>query len=82
MTDYNVLIKSLILPLVIHEKEVQVSVTTEDEFINVQIDVNEQDLGRVIGKGGKIASAIRTIAYAAASKDNQKVKVNIGHQDE
>jgi len=82
MTDYNALIKSLILPLVIHEKEVQVSVTTEDEFINVQIDVNEQDLGRVIGKGGKIASAIRTIAYAAASKDNQKVKVNIGHQDE
>lgn len=82
MTDYQVLIKSLILPLVINENEVEVTVTESEDCINVQVDVSEQDLGRVIGKGGKIANAIRTIAYAAASKDNQKVKVNIGQPEE
>jgi predicted RNA-binding protein YlqC (UPF0109 family) len=39
--------------------------------------VNEKDLGRVIGKGGKIASAIRTILYAGASKDGKRVHLDI-----
>jgi hypothetical protein len=39
--------------------------------------VNEADLGRVIGKGGKIASAMRTIVYAGASKEGKRVQIDI-----
>ena len=78
MINYVELIKNLIMPLVIYEN--QVSVTSnilEDGTINVNVNVANEDVGRVIGKGGKIATSIRTIVYAAASKENEKVKVNI-----
>ena len=78
MINYVELIKNLIMPLVIYED--QVSVTSEvlaDGTINVNVNVANEDVGRVIGKGGKIATSIRTIVYAAASKENEKVKVNI-----
>ena len=38
--------------------------------------VNEEDLGRVIGKQGKIANAVRAIAYAAGSQHKKKIKIN------
>lgn len=78
MINYVELIKNLIMPLVIHEDQVKVtSTTSEDGTINVNVNVANEDVGRVIGKGGKIATSIRTIVYAAASKEDQKIKVNI-----
>ena len=78
MINYVELIKNLIMPLVIHEDQVSVtSSVLEDGTINVNVNVANEDVGRVIGKGGKIATSIRTIVYAAASKENEKVKVNI-----
>ena len=66
------------MPLVIYEEQVEViQETLEDGTVSVNVNVAEEDLGRVIGKGGKIATSIRTIVYAAASKEEQKVKVNI-----
>ena len=78
MINYVELIKNLIMPLVIHEDQVNVtSEVLEDGTINVNVNVANEDVGRVIGKGGKIATSIRTIVYAAASRENEKVKVNI-----
>ena len=78
MINYVELIKNLIMPLVIHEDCVNVtSIVLEDGTINVNVNVANEDVGRVIGKGGKIATSIRTIVYAAASRENAKVKVNI-----
>ena len=78
MINYVELIKNLIMPLVIYEDQVSVqSETLSDGTINVNVNVANEDVGRVIGKGGKIATSIRTIVYAAASKENEKVKVNI-----
>ena len=78
MINYVELIKNLIMPLVIHEDHVNVtSEVLEDGTINVNVNVANEDVGRVIGKGGKIATSIRTIVYAAASKEDQKIKVNI-----
>ena len=78
MINYVELIKNLIMPLVIHEDQVSVTSTIlEDGTINVNVNVANEDVGRVIGKGGKIATSIRTIVYAAASRENAKVKVNI-----
>jgi predicted RNA-binding protein YlqC (UPF0109 family) len=76
--DFEKLIKNMILPLVVNPDDVMVKIlSTDDTTITIQLLVNEADLGRVIGKGGKIANAMRTIVYAGASKENKRVHIDI-----
>ncbi len=76
--DFAKLIKQIVVPLVVSPDDVSVKVLSEDEaLIHIQLLVNETDLGRVIGKGGKIATAIRTIVYAGASKVGKRVHLDI-----
>lgn len=58
----------------------QVSVTevnNDDDTVTLELRVAESDMGKVIGKQGRIAKAIRTVVKAAASKENKKVAVEI-----
>lgn len=76
--DFEKLIKNMIVPLVVNPDDVLVKIiSSDDEIITIQLLVNEADLGRVIGKGGKIASAMRTIVYAGASKEGKRVQIDI-----
>jgi predicted RNA-binding protein YlqC (UPF0109 family) len=76
--NYEVLVKSIIQPLIVNPEQLVVkTIFTDDKTIHLQVFVNETDLGRVIGKGGKIASAIRTIVYAGASKEGKRVNLDI-----
>ena len=56
-----------------------VVVTEREEGDNVFLElmVSADDMGKVIGKRGKIANAIRTVVKATATKDNKRVIVNI-----
>ncbi len=78
MINFEELITSLILPLVAYPEDVTISLedSTEDS-LNYCVLVNSKDIGRVIGKGGHIAQAIRTIIYAGASKEGKRVHLNI-----
>ena len=51
---------------------------SEDGTIVFHLHVAPDDMGRVIGKQGRIAKAIRTVAKSAAARSNRKVIVNIG----
>ncbi len=76
--NFEKLILDLVKPLVVHPDDLLVKKFSEDEeSITIQVLVNQEDLGRVIGKGGKIANAIRTIAYAAASRIGKKINIDI-----
>ncbi len=76
--DYEKMILDLVRPLVVNPDDLLVKVLSdEDAMITVQIMVNQDDLGRVIGKNGRIANAIRTIAYASAARDHKKITINI-----
>jgi len=76
--NFEKVILDLVTPLVVHPEDLVVKKFSEDETsITIQVLVNEEDLGRVIGKGGKIANAIRTIAYAAASRLGKKINIDI-----
>ncbi len=50
---------------------------TEDGTIVYHIHVAENDMGRIIGKQGRIAKAIRTIARSAAIRSDEKIMVEI-----
>lgn len=52
--------------------------TDEEDTILIQVMVSKNDIGRVIGKEGKNAKAIRTLVQASSYlKDNKKIKINI-----
>ncbi len=61
------------------EKPDEVVVTEEsnESGINIVLKVAQGDMGKVIGKQGRIAKAIRSIVKAASSKDDRKVNVDI-----
>lgn len=78
MVKFDELIESLILPLVSFPDEVEIAYLGEEEGVMLyEAKVAKFDLGRVIGKGGHIATAIRTLLYAKASKDGVRVHLNI-----
>ena len=52
-------------------------ITNEDETVTLELRVAEGDMGKVIGKQGRIAKALRTVVTAAASRENKKVSVDI-----
>lgn len=63
--------------LVDYPDEVTVSETIGKEVTVIELRVAEADMGKVIGKQGKIAKAIRSVVKAAASKENCKYIVEI-----
>ena len=54
---------------------VSIEETTENNELKFEVRVNQKDMGRVIGKKGKIAQSIRTVMKAVAAKENKKVVV-------
>lgn len=71
------LIEFLVRALVEEPEAVEVEELEEDGDLIYEVTVAEGDLGRVIGKGGRVANAIRTIAKAAAVRIDRRVIVDI-----
>ena len=60
-----------------HPEEVFVTEKDTEEALVVELKVADDDMGKVIGKQGRIAKSIRSVVKAAASKDDRKVIVDI-----
>jgi predicted RNA-binding protein YlqC (UPF0109 family) len=71
------LLEFLVKALVEDPAAVVVEELEEDGDLVYEITVADEDLGRVIGKGGRVANAIRTIAKAAAVRIDRRVIVDI-----
>lgn len=71
------LVKVIAMSLVDHPEEVVVTETETEKSIVVELKVAPDDMGKVIGKQGRIAKSIRTVVKAAAIRDDKKVVVEI-----
>lgn len=71
------LVEVIAKSLVDYPDEVQVTETENDKAVVLELKVAQADMGKVIGKQGRIAKAIRTVVKAAASKEDRKVIVEI-----
>jgi len=71
------LIRFITCALVDNPEQVEVFVEEEDKMIRVGIKVAEEDMGKVIGKQGRIAKAIRTLAKASAAREGKRSQVDI-----
>ncbi|MCT4633792.1 MAG: KH domain-containing protein [Firmicutes bacterium] len=71
------LVKIIAKSLVDNPEMVQVSEVEGSQSVIIELRVSPEDMGKVIGKQGRIAKAIRTVVKAAATKENKRVVVEI-----
>ena len=81
MTDQSAnpkaLVEHVVKALVNAPEQVFVDEFSEDGEIVLELEVAEDDMGRVIGKGGKIARAMRNLLHAAGIKTDQRYELEI-----
>ncbi len=76
--DIAELVASIVTPLVENPDDVEVEGReAEDGSIYVEIRVNEEDAGKVIGRQGRVIKSIRTLCRAAASRFDKRVEVEL-----
>ena len=71
------LVEVIAKSLVDHPPEVVVTETVSGDDLLLELKVDPSDMGKVIGRQGRIAKAIRTVVKAASSKSDRKVVVEI-----
>lgn len=71
------LIESIVKPLVDFPDDVHVTEETNGKLTNYSLSVNQEDMGKVIGKKGRIAQAIRTVVNAAGHANHERVHLTI-----
>ena len=71
------LVEVIAKALVDNPEEVAVTETENEKSIVIELRVAQADMGKVIGKQGRIAKAIRSVVKAAAAKSEKKVIVDI-----
>jgi len=75
------LVEMIVKSLVDQPEEVSITETAGESIVILEISVAQSDIGKVIGKEGRIANAIRTVVKAAAAKHSKKVTVEIMTRD-
>ena len=73
----NKVLEDIAKALVDHPEDVSVTEVLKEDSTVLELRVNKDDMGKVIGKQGRIAKAIRTVVKAAASREDKKVVVEI-----
>lgn len=77
MTDLKETLVNIAKAIVENPDAVCVIEETDGNKVNLILNVDENDMGMVIGKGGRIAKAIRTVMRAAANATGKEVNVSI-----
>ena len=76
------LIKYIVETFAEDKEHIEYNVEETEEAINVTVVLSESDMGKVIGKQGKIAKELRTIVRSATPRDSKKYNVEIKEREE
>ena len=71
------LIEYIAKSLVDHPDEVQVRESGGGPRVRIELSVSKEDMGRVIGKGGKVANSIRTLLRVAAEREGKQATLDV-----
>ncbi|MBL0225404.1 MAG: KH domain-containing protein [Geobacteraceae bacterium] len=71
------LVETIAKALVDNPSQVVAAEETEEDTLVIKLTVAKEDMGRIIGKEGRTAKAIRTILNAVSTKDNKKAMLKI-----
>ena len=70
------ILESIILNIVEHQDQVVITTKQDEKTITLEVKVAESDMGKVIGKQGRVAKAIRTIMKSVAVQEHRKIMVD------
>lgn len=71
------LLSTVVKPLLHHPEELQIEESRQGRKVRLEVKVDPDDMGRIIGKGGKRANAIRSVMKAKGTIDGVRVIVDI-----
>lgn len=71
------LIRSMITSIIDHEDQIDINEEVGPDSLRYWVSVSKEDVGKVIGKNGRVANALRTIAKAAGAKNKVRVSIVI-----
>jgi len=71
------LIEYIAKSLVEHPEEVEVRESNSGSRIRLELSVSKDDMGRIIGKSGKVANSIRTLLRVAAERDGKQATLDV-----
>jgi predicted RNA-binding protein YlqC (UPF0109 family) len=74
------LIETIVKSLVDHPEEIRVTEVPGERSVTYKLTLHQEDMGKVIGKQGRIAQAIRTVIHAAGSNHNKRIYLDIEDQ--
>ena len=77
MKDLQELVLTIVAPLVTKPEDIKLELVESDDFLEYNLTVAPEDIGRIIGKQGRVAKAIRTIVYSVRTNGPKKVRLNI-----
>ncbi|XUO99840.1 hypothetical protein AGMB00912_01414 [Lactiplantibacillus argentoratensis] len=77
MADIKALITTVVTPLVQYPDDIKVDFKETTRYLEYNLTVNPEDIGRVIGRQGRVASAIRTIVYSVRVSGPKRVRLTI-----
>ncbi|MFD1672827.1 KH domain-containing protein [Agrilactobacillus yilanensis] len=77
MVDITKLIEVIVKPMCSHPESIQIKQHESDKFIEFDLKLDPDDVGRIIGRQGRVVQSIRNIVYAAKADYNKRVRLNI-----
>ncbi len=77
VNEMKELIEAIVKPLVDSPEHVEITELETENQITYRLSVHKEDIGKVIGKQGRIAKAIRTVVYAAGSNSSKRIQLEI-----
>ncbi|MBQ3165737.1 MAG: KH domain-containing protein [Clostridia bacterium] len=75
------LIKYVVFQFAEHKDDCEFIVNEDGDNVSVNVILNKEDMGKVIGRQGKIAKALRTIVKSAASKSGKRYNIEINEKE-
>ena len=75
--DIAGLVECVVKPLVDYPDDLEITSREDGGAVLIEISVNEEDTGKVSGRQGRVIKSIRTLARAAASRNDMRVEVEI-----
>ncbi len=76
-SDFKELVEYIVTSLVDNPDQVTVSESNNRNTVVLEISVASSDMGRVIGKGGKVVNSIRTLVQVLAAKQGKRVSLEV-----
>lgn len=71
------LIETIVKPLVDYPEEVVITEVEDDQSITYKLSVHKEDVGKIIGKNGRVAKSIRSVIYTSTLQSNKRIHLDI-----